>query len=70
MTVTTIRAQVTEDGPLNGAEVLIRWDEPDITQRIGVDVHLDAIGRHAARWVPIQLVQQYLDATPDTGDAA
>jgi len=70
MTVTTIRAQVTEDGPLQGAEILIRWDEDDIEPEMGVDVHLDAIGRHAARWVPIQLVQQYLDYTPDTEDAA
>jgi hypothetical protein len=70
MTVTTIRAQITEDGhPLQGAEVLIRWDGPDIRSTL-VDVRVEPLGRvGTGRWVPVQLLDAYL-GLPTSDEAA
>lgn len=75
MTAQTIRAQITEtDHPLEGAELVIRWDLTEVPSSVvAVDVRLDRIGRHGAKWVPIQVVDQYLadlPEVPDYGDAA
>jgi hypothetical protein len=68
MTIETVKAQIV-DGPMQGAEVLIRWEDDRLMVGCTVDVHLDAIGQHPARWVPIQIVDAYLNP-PDLGDAA
>jgi hypothetical protein len=72
MSAVTLKAQITGDGPLQGAELLIRWDDDPghPRQNVAVDVHLDAIGQHPARWVPLTLVGAYLDGLPNHGDAA
>jgi hypothetical protein len=70
MTAYTLTALVTGDGPLQGSELVIRWDDEQMLEGVAADVHLAAIGRHVAKWVPVQLVAHYLDATPDLPDAA
>lgn len=70
MTDRIVTAQITGSGPLQGAEVRIWWKADDFvpTFETHADVHLDAIGSHPARWVPLQDVDQYLADLDDADE--
>jgi hypothetical protein len=64
--VRMVTAQITEDGPLQGAEVRISWLPNEI--RPFVEVHLPAIGDHPEQWIAIQTADRLITKLTDAAD--
>lgn len=65
MTVQSLKAQITDrDHPLEGAEVVMTWDDLNPSE---IDVHVRVAdpNERFPRWVPVQLVDHSDGPDPD-----